>query len=112
LGVKLLAAGGSVITVRIGEEERSLDDADQQWINQQINRRKDAGQAVCVRVTIRAADVDVILSTPTCAKGVGGRQPRPKESKLFELWNKRGLDEITFTGGGLIAFLAQAKDLL
>lgn len=101
-----------MITVKIGEEERSLDNADHQWINQQINSRKAAGQAVCVRVTIRTADIDVVLSTPTCAKGVGGRQPRPKESKLFELWNKRGLDEPTFNGGGLIAFLSQAKDLL
>jgi hypothetical protein len=35
-------------TVRIGDETRSLADANESWINQQINRRRADGQNVCV----------------------------------------------------------------
>jgi hypothetical protein len=102
-----------MITVKIGEEERHIDEVDPQWINQQINARRADGQTVCVRVTIREGEVHMTLSTPTCgSKGPGGRQARPKESQLFDLWNQRGLDEATFTGGSLVAFLNQLKNTL
>jgi hypothetical protein len=100
-----------MITVKIAEEERHLEEVDPQWINQQINARRADGQTVCVRVTIREGEVDITLSTPTCGpKGPGGRQARPKESQLFNLWNQRGLDEANFTGGSLVAFLNQLKN--
>ena len=99
-----------MITVKVAEEERRIDEIDQQWINQQINARRADGQTVCVRVTIREDEVNMTLSTPTCGpKGPGGRRARPKESQLFDLWNQRGLNEATFTGSSLVAFLNQLK---
>ncbi len=100
-----------MITVRIAEEERQLDAADEQWINQQINRRRADGQTVCVRVTVHKDDLDVVLSTPNCASGGGGRPPRPREREVLDLWNQRGLNDINFTGGSLVAFLKQLKRL-
>lgn len=100
-----------MITVRIAEEERQLDAADEQWINQQINRRRADGQTVCVRVTVHKDDLDVVLSTPNCASGGGGRPPRPREREVLDLWNQRGLNDINFTGGNLVAFLKQLKRL-
>lgn len=36
-----------MITVRIGEEERSLQAATEQWITQQIQRRRADGHSIC-----------------------------------------------------------------
>jgi len=102
-----------MIKIKIGEVERDLSNADESWINQQINRRRDDGLSVCVRVIIKENDLDMILSTPTCrSRGGGGRPPRPREKTVFDLWNQRGLNDPDFTGGQLIAFLKQLKRIL
>jgi hypothetical protein len=102
-----------MIRIQIGDEERDLDNADEHWINQQINRRRADGKSVCVRVTIHAGDLDMVLSTPTCgASGGGSRPPRPGEKEVFDLWNERGLNKADFTGGNLVAFLKQIKNVL
>lgn len=106
-------AEGDMIKIRIENEERLLAEADEQWINQQINQRRAAGQPVCVRVIIKEGDVDMVLSTPTCgASGPGGRAARPRESSVFDLWDRRGLNETAFTGGNLVAFLKQIRDIV
>lgn len=99
-----------MIRIRIGDEERELASADEHWINQQINRRRADGQSVCVRITVHEGDLDMVLTTPTCGtSGGGGRPPRPREKEVFELWNQRGLNDVNFTGGNLVAFLKQIK---
>lgn len=102
-----------MITVKIGQEERHVDEVDPQWINQQINARKSAGESVCVRVKISDGEVDLLLSTPTCGSGTGaGRKARPRELEVLDLWRQRGLNEENFTGGGLVAFLQQLERIL
>jgi len=100
-----------VITVRIGTDERDMTrDIDEQWIHQQINRRRHDGELVCVRVSIRETDAQVVLATPSCGgAGGGGRAPNATEREIIELWNKRGLNDSTFTGGSLVAFLKQLR---
>lgn len=101
-----------MITIRIADEERQLDGIDEQWVNQHINRRRADGQPVCVRVTIREGDIDMMLATPSCGtSGGSGRPPRPQERGLFDLWNQRGLNDADFTGGNLVAFLKRLKRL-
>jgi hypothetical protein len=102
-----------MIKIKIGEEERVLEDATEQWINQQINKRRADGISVCVRITIKERDLDLVLSTPTCINfgGGSGRPPTSRESKVFELWDQRGLSKPGFTGGNLLAFLKQFDHL-
>ena len=96
-----------MITVKIGTDERDMTEGiDEQWINQQIARRREDGEQVCVRITIHEGEVNVNLATPTCTGGsVGGRRPNGAELEIIELWNRRGLNEVQFTGGNLVAFL-------
>jgi len=48
------------------------------------------------------------LTTPGCVTGGGGgRAPNANEREIFQLWNERRLNDIDFTGGNLVAFLAQ-----
>lgn len=102
-----------MIRIRIGGQERDYDSADENWINQQINRRRADGLQVCVRVTIHVGDMDMILSTPTCGASTGGgRRARPSEQEVFDLWNQRGLDSADFSGGNLVAFMKQLRRLV
>lgn len=93
-----------MISIRIGAEEKELSSANESWINQAING---ANAPVCVQVSIQQPSVQMVLATPTCARGVGGRAPNELEAFIFELWDKRGLNRPDFHGGNLISFLAQ-----
>lgn len=99
--------------MKIGTDERSLESADESWINQQINRRRQDGDSLCVRVRIEENDLNMILSTPSCpARNGGGRPPSPKEKEAFDLWDRLGLSNADFTGGRLVAFLKQLRRFL
>jgi hypothetical protein len=53
------------------------------------------------------------LSTPACAvNGGGGRAPNPEEKAIFDLWKKHGLNQMDFSGGNVIAFFKQLKNIL
>ncbi len=95
------------IRVRIGTSERNLYSADESWINQQINCRRQDMQRVCVRVFIKDNFLNMELSTPGCDGGGGGRPPNSQEERIFDLWNRLGLNRPEFSGGNLIAFLKQ-----
>jgi len=103
-----------MITVRIGTDERDMTESiDEQWINQQIARRRQDGDLVCVRVAIHAGEVNVNLTTPNCGSGLGGgRSPNGAEVEIIELWNQRGLNQNDFAGGNVVAFLKQLRSLV
>ena len=98
------------IRVRIGETERNLYEADEHWINQQINRRRHDGQRICVMVFIKDIFLNMILSTPGCSNSCGGgRQPNLQEKRIFDLWKKLGLNKPEFPAGNVTAFLKQVS---
>lgn len=97
------------VTVQIGTELRSGDDATESWITDQINRRRRDGAAVCIVVMVKSSGVDVRLTTPACGGGGGGRAPNLREQEIIELWNERKLNSSDFTGGNLVAFLKQLR---
>lgn len=98
-----------MIRIRIANEERQIETADANWINQQINRHRADGHSVCVRVIIHGNGLDMVLSTPSCGAGGGGRPPTIQEKYIFDLWEKHGLNNADFNGGNLVSFLNQLK---
>jgi hypothetical protein len=98
-----------MISVRIGQEERSVDQASDQWINEQLRRRRADGASICAQVILRTDALNMVLSTPQCQGGGRGRPPNEKERQLLDLWQDRGLNEADFSGGNLIAFLHQVR---
>jgi hypothetical protein len=101
-----------MISIRIAGVEKKLEEASESWINQEINRRRADGQAVCVQVTIHTSDLNMVLSTPTCGGGFGGaRPPTRREQEVFDLWDKRGLNRQDFASGGVVAFIKQVARL-
>jgi hypothetical protein len=101
-----------MITIRIGNDSRRLEDADESWITQQIVNRQREGLPVCVEVTINAGALNVRLATPACGGGSGGRPPRPDEAAIIDLWSKHKLGSTDFTGGDVVAFIKQLRRLL
>lgn len=101
-----------MIRVEIGNSERTLEEASELWINQQISRRRQDGVPVCVRVHIqeRERGIDVLLTTADCPRTEsGGRRPTTDEQEIFKLWDRLGLRDPVFTGGQLVAFLKQVR---
>lgn len=95
-------------TVRIGNDERALDGADAQWVTEQLNRRRQVGEAVCVRVTICTGNIDFTLASGDCPMGGGMSRPlTADEEKALESWKRFGLDGSGFPAGKLVAFLQQ-----
>lgn len=105
-----------MITIEIGDGVRTLSDPidiDENWVNQQINRRKDDRAPVCVRVTIHEGSVNMVLLTADCGNAGGrGRPPNAKEQSVFDLWDRVGMGKKDFHGGTLIAFLKQLHNTI
>ncbi len=100
------------INVRIGSSSLPLEQADPQWIAQQIVKRRQAAESVCASVSIQTASLNMLLSTPQCGGGGGNRPPRPAEEQIFRLWKSHNLDKIDYEPGDLIAFTKQLRRLV
>lgn len=101
-----------MVTIRIGTDSRSLEDADESWLAQQVDRRHAEGQPVCIDVAIRTPTMDIRLATPACGTGGGGRPPRPEEAEVLELWTKAKLTSDDFSGGNLVEFVKRLRRYL
>lgn len=101
-------------TICINNETRPLQEADADWISRQVNGRRADGLAVCVRISIQAAPVQITLATAGCASGGagGGRPPNNSEREFLQLWERHRLDQADFPVGQLIAFVKQVSRLL
>lgn len=97
-------------TIRIGENERQLDDADAHWMQQQVSGRRRDGINPCVRVHIRVPGADIALQSLNCPSQSGApRQATPLESRLLQLWDKHQMNDANWSVGNLIAAVQQLK---
>lgn len=102
-----------MVTVKIGNIEKEIDDVEANWINQQINRRREEKEPVCVRVNIKESIANISFATLDCPRGRGAKfRLNTTEEKILELWKKFKLDTKEFTGGNLVAFVEQLKKLM
>lgn len=94
-----------MIRVLIGSSERSLPDATESWISEQVDRRRQDGDAICVQVVIQHAGLNLRLSTPGCGSSGGSRPPRPEERHILDLWDRHNLSAERFQKRDLVGFL-------
>jgi hypothetical protein len=100
-------------TISIGNDSRPLEQADPEWITQQIQRRRQDAAPVCVRVQINSPDLNISFATASCASsGGGGRPPTARERVILDLWAKHGLNDPQFSPGSVVAFVKQALRLI
>ncbi|MEA2579125.1 MAG: hypothetical protein QOE83_17 [Actinomycetota bacterium] len=89
-----------MVTIRLGNQTRPLEEVDASWITRHVGGRQHEGVPVCVEVRIWTDILDMWLATPACCGGVtGGGPPRPEEVAIFHLWEKLGLGSDEFSGG-------------
>lgn len=98
-----------MIEVKIDDTKKNLEDINPSWIHEQLERRRSEDEPVCVRVFIDRPQVHIRLSTPDCPSVAGGRSATPQEQELFDLWEKRNLNDTNFASGNLVAFLRQVS---
>jgi hypothetical protein len=102
-----------MVTIRVGNDTRPLEESDPNWLTQAIQGRRNNGLAVCVVVTINEPGISVVLQTTDCQSSVGGgRTPRDRERQILSLWEKLHLHEPEFAPGNLVAFVKQLPQLL
>lgn len=95
------------VTLTINDEQVPV--TDEAAINEQVNRRRDDGAAICVRVRITGDGIDLRLGTPGCGGRGGGRQLSEREQRIVDLWRHHGLSDGRFSGGNVVAFLQQLR---
>ena len=104
-----------MVTLTIGGSRRELSsraDIEESWITQQVTGRHADGDDVCATVHVKSGTIDLNLATPACAVGGGSRQLTSDERRVVDLWLERGLGNVDFTGGNLVAFLNQLFRLI
>ena len=103
-----------MITLTINGESYPFQDITPDWINQRIHQHQANHQPFCVKILIRQNGLDMILATSGCpvSGGASPRQPNPREQELFDLWRKFDLNDMHFTGGNLVVFLAHLRHAL
>ncbi|TVT47100.1 MAG: hypothetical protein FHK82_18215 [Sedimenticola thiotaurini] len=94
----------------IGSSERDINNIEPNWINEQINRRRNEGVPVCVRIIIEKGDINISLATSDCPSSAGIRRTLTgAENEILNLWNRLHLSETNFSSGNLVAFLKQLR---
>lgn len=95
-----------MVYVKIGSEERRINEAYPRWITQSIVGLRREGLPACIQVRFDEPRLCMVLTTPGCQRGGGGgRPPNTREREVFELWERLGLNDPAFPPGNLIAFL-------
>jgi hypothetical protein len=103
----------ATVSVRIGESLRTLNDASDSWVTQQLDGRRADGVQVCACVEIDRSDISLRLTTAACPKYHGAaRQLTDREARAVELWCRYGLDKAEPHPHALIAFLQQLRGML
>ena len=98
------------VRIVIGSSERDINNIDPNWINKQVNRRRNEGVTVCVRIIIEEGDINLSLATSDCPSSGGVRRTLTEpEDEVLNLWNKLHLSESGFSFGNLVAFLKQLR---
>lgn len=100
-----------MVRIQVGTFDYELQNLREDDLIKQIKGHRNDGVPLYVRITIKSDHVDMILSTPDCQIGGGGRTPNDKEKELFDLWNRMRLNSNDFAPGQLIAFLKQIQSL-
>lgn len=103
-----------MISLKIGSSERQNEEITERWISQQLRRRRNANQPICVELKIHEEDVNLFLASGACdgRGGGGGRKPKNKELRIIELWKERGLNGTEIRPGKLISFFKQLESVL
>lgn len=102
------------VTIRIGDEQRSIGDNYEAWISEQIRNRRKSGQKARIVIEI-GGDLALTFAcedSPTGGGGGGSRNYSLRQQGIIDLWFKHGLDKCPINPGEVISFLKQLRKLI
>jgi hypothetical protein len=103
-----------MITIKIGNNERSDGDINARWITDQVNARRRVGEKICVFFKVNCGDINLSLPSRDCPKSVdggGGRPPNVKEEFILDEWKKKGFSVNDVNPGMVVSFWEFLKQL-
>jgi hypothetical protein len=86
----------TMVTIRIGTSQVELNELREDWLAEQISRRRAGGQNICLEVRIAAERLSMRLDTFGCPVGGPTREPTQSEQSIFDLWTRCGLEQPDF----------------
>ena len=99
-----------MIKIQIGSCERNIEEITKSWLIQQIEKRRQDGAPICIRVFIKKSNIDIVLSTYDCPKSKTTiRRATNIEKKIFNHWERLGLNKENFDWEMLLSFLNQVS---
>lgn len=102
-----------MINVTVAGIEQSLEGLSESWLHEQIRRRQQAGERVCVHVSVQTSEINAGVSSGACPSGrASSRQLTEKEHEVLTLWKHFGLGEGEVNSGKLVAFLQRLRALI
>jgi hypothetical protein len=69
-----------MVTIKIGSSQGELEDLREDWLAEQLARRRADNQSVCLEVKIATDRLNMRLATTTCPAGGPTRAPTQAES--------------------------------
>lgn len=97
-----------MIEIDINGQKYSASEINEGFLIEQIKRRENNGEAVCIRMHISGHGVELPLSCGACGGGGGGgRAPTAAEQSILDLWNKFACGGGKINPGKLVAFIKQ-----
>lgn len=100
-------------TISINGSQRTLADAEPNWLANQINGRKHDGQTICLHIRLEQP-VALTLATQGCglSGGSGASRPyTPKENQVIALWHECGMGEPDLKLGHVMQFLRRLESV-
>lgn len=79
-----------MISLKIGSVERKDGNIEERWIAQQIRKRREDGNPICVQAVIHHCDVNIVPTSAAC-KGTGavvGASPIGKNRSFLDYGTK------------------------
>ena len=99
-----------MVTVTVAGIEQDLAGLSESLLHEQIRRRQNSGESVCVQVEIKTSEIHVGVSTGACLAGAASsRQPNAKEREILELWEHFALGGSDVNSGKLVAFIQRLR---
>jgi hypothetical protein len=98
-------------TITIGNSDsRDISPLDTGWLRDRIRELRSRKMAVCVKIRINSPPVDILLKTPGCPSAPSQtRRSRPEEDRLFDLWERKGMNREDFEIDQLISFVREIE---
>jgi hypothetical protein len=102
-----------MVMLRVDSRDVKLDNVNESWIVDQVERRRRDGICVNIRIIFREEEVIIAIVTPEYwPSGRPIEKPTERQKRVIDFWRQCNLDREDFRCDDLIHFLRRISALL